>query len=405
MSKIKVKNPIVEIDGDEMTRIIWEMIKDKLIHPYLDVDLLYYDLSVQKRDETNDQITIDAAEAIKKHNVGVKCATITPDEQRVEEFGLKQMWRSPNGTIRNILGGTVFREPIICKNVPRLVPGWTQPIVIGRHAFGDQYRATDMLIPGKGKLTMRFEPEGGGEAQEFEIFRFPGAGVAMGMYNLDESIRDFARACMNYGLLRNWPVYLSTKNTILKKYDGRFKDLFEDVFESEFKDKFAKAGITYEHRLIDDMVACAMKWNGAFVWACKNYDGDVQSDTVAQGFGSLGLMTSVLMTPDGKTVEAEAAHGTVTRHYRQHQQGKETSTNPIASIFAWTRGLTYRGNLDGTPEVSAFAQKLEEVCIETVEGGQMTKDLALLIGPDQPWLTTNRFLEALDTNMKRKMSA
>ena len=405
MSKIKVKNPIVEIDGDEMTRIIWEMIKDKLIHPYLDVDLLYYDLSVQKRDETNDQITIDAAEAIKKHNVGVKCATITPDEQRVEEFGLKQMWRSPNGTIRNILGGTVFREPIICKNVPRLVPGWTQPIVIGRHAFGDQYRATDMLIPGKGKLTMRFEPEGGGEAQEFEIFRFPGAGVAMGMYNLDESIRDFARACMNYGLLRNWPVYLSTKNTILKKYDGRFKDLFEEVFESEFKDKFAKAGITYEHRLIDDMVACAMKWNGAFVWACKNYDGDVQSDTVAQGFGSLGLMTSVLMTPDGKTVEAEAAHGTVTRHYRQHQQGKETSTNPIASIFAWTRGLTYRGNLDGTPEVSAFAQKLEEVCIETVEGGQMTKDLALLIGPDQPWLTTNRFLEALDTNMKRKMSA
>ena len=405
MSKIKVKNPIVEIDGDEMTRIIWEMIKDKLIHPYLDVDLLYYDLSVQKRDETNDQITIDAAEAIKKHNVGVKCATITPDEQRVEEFGLKQMWRSPNGTIRNILGGTVFREPIICKNVPRLVPGWTQPIVIGRHAFGDQYRATDMLIPGKGKLTMRFEPEGGGEAQEWEIFRFPGAGVAMGMYNLDESIRDFARACMNYGLLRNWPVYLSTKNTILKKYDGRFKDLFEEVFESEFKDKFAKAGITYEHRLIDDMVACAMKWNGAFVWACKNYDGDVQSDTVAQGFGSLGLMTSVLMTPDGKTVEAEAAHGTVTRHYRQHQQGKETSTNPIASIFAWTRGLTYRGNLDGTPEVSAFAQKLEEVCIETVEGGQMTKDLALLIGPDQPWLTTNRFLEALDTNMKRKMSA
>ena len=405
MSKIKVKNPIVEIDGDEMTRIIWEMIKDKLIHPYLDVDLLYYDLSVQKRDETNDQITIDAAEAIKKHNVGVKCATITPDEQRVEEFGLKQMWRSPNGTIRNILGGTVFREPIICKNVPRLVPGWTQPIVIGRHAFGDQYRATDMLIPGKGKLTMRFEPEGGGEAQEWEIFRFPGAGVAMGMYNLDESIRDFARACMNYGLLRNWPVYLSTKNTILKKYDGRFKDLFEEVFESEFKDKFKKAGITYEHRLIDDMVACAMKWNGAFVWACKNYDGDVQSDTVAQGFGSLGLMTSVLMTPDGKTVEAEAAHGTVTRHYRQHQQGKETSTNPIASIFAWTRGLTYRGNLDGTPEVSAFAQKLEEVCIETVEGGQMTKDLALLIGPDQPWLTTNRFLEALDTNMKRKMSA
>ncbi|MCB9943527.1 MAG: NADP-dependent isocitrate dehydrogenase [Geminicoccaceae bacterium] len=405
MSKIKVKNPIVEIDGDEMTRIIWEMIKDKLIHPYLDVDLLYYDLSIQKRDETDDQITIDAAEAIKKHNVGVKCATITPDEQRVEEFGLKQMWRSPNGTIRNILGGTVFREPIICRNVPRLVPGWTQPIVIGRHAFGDQYRATDFLVPGKGRLTMKFEPEGGGEPIEFEVFKFPSAGVAMGMYNLDDSIRDFARACMNYGLLRNWPVYLSTKNTILKKYDGRFKDLFEEVFESEFKDKFKKAGITYEHRLIDDMVACAMKWNGAFVWACKNYDGDVQSDTVAQGFGSLGLMTSVLMTPDGNTVEAEAAHGTVTRHYRQHQQGKETSTNPIASIFAWTRGLTYRGKLDETPAVSEFAQKLEEVCIETVEGGQMTKDLALLIGPDQPWLTTNKFLEALDTNMQKKMGS
>ena len=405
MSKIKVKNPIVEIDGDEMTRIIWEMIKDKLIHPYLDVDLLYYDLSIHKRDETDDQITIDAAEAIKKHNVGVKCATITPDEQRVEEFGLKQMWRSPNGTIRNILGGTVFREPIICRNVPRLVPGWTQPIVIGRHAFGDQYRATDFLVPGKGRLTMKFEPEGGGEPIEFEVFKFPSAGVAMGMYNLDDSIRDFARACMNYGLLRNWPVYLSTKNTILKKYDGRFKDLFEEVFESEFKDKFKKAGITYEHRLIDDMVACAMKWNGAFVWACKNYDGDVQSDTVAQGFGSLGLMTSVLMTPDGNTVEAEAAHGTVTRHYRQHQQGKETSTNPIASIFAWTRGLTYRGKLDETPAVSEFAQKLEEVCIETVEGGQMTKDLALLIGPDQPWLTTNKFLEALDTNMQKKMGS
>ena len=405
MSKIKVKNPIVEIDGDEMTRIIWQMIKDKLIHPYLDVDLLYYDLSIHKRDETDDQITIDAAEAIKKHNVGVKCATITPDEQRVEEFGLKQMWRSPNGTIRNILGGTVFREPIICRNVPRLVPGWTQPIVIGRHAFGDQYRATDFLVPGKGRLTMKFEPEGGGEPIEFEVFKFPSAGVAMGMYNLDDSIRDFARACMNYGLLRNWPVYLSTKNTILKKYDGRFKDLFEEVFESEFKDKFKKAGITYEHRLIDDMVACAMKWNGAFVWACKNYDGDVQSDTVAQGFGSLGLMTSVLMTPDGNTVEAEAAHGTVTRHYRQHQQGKETSTNPIASIFAWTRGLTYRGKLDETPAVSEFAQKLEEVCIETVEGGQMTKDLALLIGPDQPWLTTNKFLEALDTNMQKKMGS
>ena len=404
MSKIKVKNPIVEIDGDEMTRIIWQMIKDKLIHPYLDVDLLYYDLSVQKRDETNDQITIDAAEAIKKHNVGVKCATITPDEDRVEEFNLKQMWRSPNGTIRNILGGTVFREPIICDNVPRLVPGWTQPIVIGRHAFGDQYRATDMLIPGKGKLTMKFEPEDGGEPMEFEIFKFPGAGVAMGMYNLDESIRDFARACMNYGLMRNYPVYLSTKNTILKKYDGRFKDLFEEVYQSEFKAKFDEAGLTYEHRLIDDMVACAMKWNGAFVWACKNYDGDVQSDTVAQGFGSLGLMTSVLMTPDGKTVEAEAAHGTVTRHYRQHQEGKETSTNPIASIFAWTRGLTYRAKIDGTPEVGEFAQKLEEVCVETVEGGQMTKDLALLIGPEQPWLTTNQFLDALDTNMQKKMA-
>ena len=404
MSKIKVKNPIVEIDGDEMTRIIWQMIKDKLIHPYLDIDLLYYDLSVQKRDETNDQITIDAAEAIKKHNVGVKCATITPDEDRVEEFNLKQMWRSPNGTIRNILGGTVFREPIICDNVPRLVPGWTQPIVIGRHAFGDQYRATDMLIPGKGKLTMKFEPEDGGEPMEFEIFKFPGAGVAMGMYNLDESIRDFARACMNYGLMRNYPVYLSTKNTILKKYDGRFKDLFEEVYQSEFKAKFDEAGLTYEHRLIDDMVACAMKWNGAFVWACKNYDGDVQSDTVAQGFGSLGLMTSVLMTPDGKTVEAEAAHGTVTRHYRQHQEGKETSTNPIASIFAWTRGLTYRAKIDETPEVGEFAQKLEQVCVETVEGGQMTKDLALLIGPEQPWLTTNQFLEALDINMQKKMA-
>jgi len=405
MSRIKVNNPIVEIDGDEMTRIIWQMIKDKLIHPYLDVELLYYDLSVEKRDQTDDQITIDAANAIKQHNVGVKCATITPDEARVEEFGLKQMWRSPNGTIRNILGGTVFREPIICKNVPRLVPGWTQPIVIGRHAFGDQYRATDFLVPGKGRLTVRFEPDDGGAVQEYEIFKFPSAGVAMGMYNLDDSIRDFARACMNYGLLRNWPVYLSTKNTILKKYDGRFKDLFEEVFNSEFKAKFDAAGISYEHRLIDDMVACAMKWNGAFVWACKNYDGDVQSDTVAQGFGSLGLMTSVLMTPDGKTIEAEAAHGTVTRHYRMHQQGKETSTNPIASIFAWTRGLTYRGQLDRTPAVSEFASKLEQVCVETVEGGQMTKDLALLIGPEQPWLTTNQFLDALDSNMQKKMAA
>ncbi len=405
MGKIKVANPIVEIDGDEMTRIIWQMIKDKLVLPYLDLELLYYDLGIESRDATDDQITIDAAEAIKKHNVGVKCATITPDEDRVKEFGLKKMWRSPNGTIRNILGGTVFREPIICKNVPRLVPGWTQPIVIGRHAFGDQYRATDFKVPGKGKLTMRFEPEGGGEPMEFEIFQFPGAGIAMGMYNLDDSIRDFARACMNYGLMRGWPVYLSTKNTILKAYDGRFKDLFEEVFEAEFKAKFADAKITYEHRLIDDMVACAMKWNGAFVWACKNYDGDVQSDTVAQGFGSLGLMTSVLMTPDGKTVEAEAAHGTVTRHYREHQKGKATSTNPIASIFAWSRGLSYRGKLDGTPEVEAFAATLEKVCIDTVEGGQMTKDLALLIGPDQPWQTTEQFLDALDQGLKAKMAA
>lgn len=404
MSKLTVKNPIIEIDGDEMTRIIWAMIKDKLILPYLNVDLHYYDLSIESRDATDDQITIDAAEAIKKHSVGVKCATITPDEQRVEEFGLKKMWRSPNGTIRNILGGTVFREPIICSNVPRLVPGWTQPIVIGRHAFGDQYRATDFLVPGKGTLSMTFTPDDGGEPQSYEIFKFPEAGVAMGMYNLDQSIRDFARACMNYGLMRNYPVYLSTKNTIMKKYDGRFKDLFEEVFESEFKAKFDAAGLTYEHRLIDDMVACAMKWNGAFVWACKNYDGDVQSDTVAQGFGSLGLMTSVLMTPDGKTVEAEAAHGTVTRHYRQHQQGKATSTNPIASIFAWTRGLTYRAKIDETPEIGEFAQKLEDVCVKTVEGGQMTKDLALLIGPDQPWLTTQQFLEALDTNLQKAMA-
>jgi isocitrate dehydrogenase len=405
MARIKVANPIVEIDGDEMTRIIWQMIKDKLVLPYLDIELLYYDLGIESRDRTDDQITIDAAEAIKQHNVGVKCATITPDEDRVKEFGLKKMWRSPNGTIRNILGGTVFREPIICRNVPRLVPGWTQPIVIGRHAFGDQYRATDFLVPGKGKLTMRFEPEDGGEAKEYEIFQFPGAGIAMGMYNLDDSIRDFARACMNYGLMRGSPVYLSTKNTILKAYDGRFKDLFEEIFEAEFKQKFAESKITYEHRLIDDMVACAMKWNGAFVWACKNYDGDVQSDTVAQGFGSLGLMTSVLMTPDGKTVEAEAAHGTVTRHYREHQKGRATSTNPIASIFAWTRGLAYRGKLDGTPEVEAFAATLEKVCIDTVEGGQMTKDLALLIGPGQPWLTTEQFLDALDQGLKAKMAA
>ncbi len=403
MSKIKVANPVVELDGDEMTRIIWEFIKDKLILPYLDVDLKYYDLSVEKRDETDDQITIDSANAIKKYGVGVKCATITPDEQRVEEFGLKQMWRSPNGTIRNILGGTVFRQPIICDNVPRLVPGWTKPIVIGRHAFGDQYRATDFLFPSPGKLIMRFEPNDGGEVIEREVFDAPSPGIALAMYNLDDSIRGFARACMNYGLNLGWPVYLSTKNTILKAYDGRFKDLFEEIFEAEFKDKFAAAGITYEHRLIDDMVACAMKWEGGFVWACKNYDGDVQSDTVAQGFGSLGLMTSVLMTPDGKTVEAEAAHGTVTRHYRQHQQGKETSTNPIASIFAWTRALHYRGQFDQTPEVIRFADSLEKVCINSVEAGFMTKDLALLIGPEQNWMTTQQFLDKLDENLKTAM--
>ncbi len=405
MSKIKVVNPIVEMDGDEMTRIIWQKIKDKLIHPYLDVDLKYYDLGMESRDATNDQITIDAANAIKEHRVGVKCATITPDEQRVEEFDLKEMYKSPNGTIRNILGGTVFRQPIICSNVPRLVPGWTKPIVIGRHAFGDQYRATDMLVDGAGTLTLTFQPADGRPAVTREVFDFPESGVAMAMYNLDESIRGFARACMNYGLDLGWPVYLSTKNTIMKKYDGRFKDLFEEVFESEFKEKFAEAGITYEHRLIDDMVACAMKWEGGFVWACKNYDGDVQSDTVAQGFGSLGLMTSVLMTPDGQTVEAEAAHGTVTRHYRQHQQGKETSTNPIASIFAWTRGLTYRARFDNTPDVEKFAQTVEQVCIKTVERGQMTKDLALLIGSDQPYLTTDEFLDALDTNLQAAMSA
>lgn len=403
MAKIKVKNPIVEIDGDEMTRIIWDWIRERLIKPYLDIELLYYDLSVEKRDETNDQITIDAADAIKKHGVGVKCATITPDEQRVEEFGLKEMWRSPNGTIRNILGGTVFREPIIIKNVPRLVPGWTQPIVIGRHAFGDQYRATDFKVPGKGKLTMTFVPEDGGEPIEREIYDFPSAGVAMGMYNLDDSIKDFARACMNYGLMREYPVYLSTKNTILKAYDGRFKDLFEEIYQTEFKQKFADAGISYEHRLIDDMVACAMKWSGAFLWACKNYDGDVQSDTVAQGFGSLGLMSSVLMTPDGKTVEAEAAHGTVTRHYRQHQAGNETSTNPIASIFAWTRGLKYRGQMDDTPDVVNFAETVEAVCIKTVETGCMTKDLALLIGPDQAWMTTSQFFDKIDENLKAEL--
>ncbi|MEQ8813802.1 MAG: NADP-dependent isocitrate dehydrogenase [Thalassobaculum sp.] len=403
MAKIKVANPIVELDGDEMTRIIWQMIKDKLILPYLDVDLKYYDLGMEARDATDDQITIDSANAIKQYGVGVKCATITPDEARVEEFKLKKMWRSPNGTIRNILGGTVFRQPIICKNVPRLVPGWTQPIVIGRHAFGDQYRATDFVVPGKGKLTLTFQPEGGGAPMSFEVFDFPGGGVAMAMYNLDESIIGFARACFNYGLDLGWPVYLSTKNTILKAYDGRFKDLFQQVFDDEFAARFKAKGIVYEHRLIDDMVASALKWSGNFVWACKNYDGDVQSDTVAQGFGSLGLMTSVLMTPDGKTVEAEAAHGTVTRHYRQHQAGKETSTNPIASIFAWTRGLEYRAKFDDTPEVARFAQTLEKVCIDTVESGHMTKDLALLISPDQPWLTTQQFLGKLDENLQKAM--
>ena len=403
MAKISVKNPVVELDGDEMTRIIWEFIKDKLILPYLDIDLKYYDLGIQKRDETDDQITVDAANAIKQHGVGVKCATITPDEARVEEFDLKQMWRSPNGTIRNILGGTVFRQPIICNNVPRLVPGWTQPIVIGRHAFGDQYRATDFLVPGAGKMTVKWEAADGSETIEREVYDFPGPGCALSMYNLDDSIRGFARACMNYGLNLGWPVYMSTKNTILKAYDGRFKDLFQEVFDAEFKDKFEAKGITYEHRLIDDMVACAMKWSGGFVWACKNYDGDVQSDTVAQGFGSLGLMTSVLMTPDGKTVEAEAAHGTVTRHYRMHQQGKETSTNPIASIFAWTRGLMYRGTFDDTPELVKFAETLEKVCINTVEKGFMTKDLALLIGPEQPWLNTQAFLDQLDGELKTEM--
>ncbi len=405
MAKVKVANPIVELDGDEMTRIIWQMIRDKLILPHLDVRLLYYDLSVENRDATADQVTIDAANAIKQHNVGVKCATITPDEARVEEFGLKQMWRSPNGTIRNILGGTVFREPIICKNVPRLVPGWTEPIVIGRHAFGDQYRATDFKVPGPGTLTMTFTPADGGAAQQFEVYKFPGPGVALAMYNLDESIRDFARASLNYGLMRGYSVYLSTKNTILKAYDGRFKDIFQEVFDAEFKDQFDAKKLGYEHRLIDDMVAAAMKWSGGFVWACKNYDGDVQSDTVAQGFGSLGLMTSVLMTPDGKTIEAEAAHGTVTRHYRQHQEGKATSTNSIASIFAWTRGLTYRGRIDGTPEVERFAKTLERVCVDTVEAGQMTKDLAILIGPDQPWLSTERFLDAIEANLRRALAA
>ncbi len=402
MAKIKVKNPVVEIDGDEMTRIIWQWIRDRLILPYLDIDLHYYDLAVEMRDQTNDKITVDSANAIAKYGVGVKCATITPDEDRVEEFKLKRMWKSPNGTIRNILGGVVFREPIVIQNVPRLIPGWTDPIVVGRHAFGDQYRATDFRIPGPGKLRMVFEGDDGKVIDE-EVFQFPSSGIAMGMYNLDESIRDFARASMNYALGRGWPLYLSTKNTILKAYDGQFKDLFADIFDKEFRDKFAEAKITYEHRLIDDMVASALKWSGKFVWACKNYDGDVQSDQVAQGFGSLGLMTSVLLTPDGKTVEAEAAHGTVTRHYRQHQAGKATSTNPIASIFAWTGGLKYRGKFDDTPEVTKFAETLERVCIETVECGAMTKDLAILIGPDQAWMTTEQFFEAVRANLETAM--
>jgi isocitrate dehydrogenase len=402
MAKIKVKTPVVEIDGDEMTRIIWAWIRERLILPYLDIDLEYYDLSIEKRDETDDKITVDSAKAIQKYGVGVKCATITPDEQRVEEFSLKKMWKSPNGTIRNILGGVVFREPIVISNVPRLVPGWTKPIVVGRHAFGDQYRATDFRVPGSGKLRLVFEGDDGQVIDE-EVFRFPSSGVAMAMYNLDDSIRDFARASLNYGLDRKWPVYLSTKNTIMKAYDGRFKDIFQEVFESEFEAQFKELGIEYQHRLIDDMVASALKWHGEFVWACKNYDGDVQSDTVAQGFGSLGLMTSVLMTPDGKTIEAEAAHGTVTRHYRQHQQGKATSTNPIASIFAWTGGLKYRGKFDGTPDVTRFAETLERVCIETVESGQMTKDLAILIGPDQPWMTTEQFFEAIRVNLETAM--
>ncbi|KEP71580.1 isocitrate dehydrogenase [Thioclava dalianensis] len=402
MTKIKVENPVVELDGDEMTRIIWDFIKQKLILPYLDIDLKYYDLGIESRDATDDQITVDAAEAIKKYGVGVKCATITPDEARVEEFGLKRMYRSPNGTIRNILGGVIFREPIICKNVPRLVPGWTQPIVVGRHAYGDQYRATDFRFPGKGKLTIKFVGEDG-EVIEKDVFDAPSAGVTMAMYNLDDSIRDFARASMNYGLVKGWPVYLSTKNTILKAYDGRFKDLFQEVFDQEFADKFKAAGITYEHRLIDDMVASALKWSGGYVWACKNYDGDVQSDTVAQGFGSLGLMTSVLMTPDGKTVEAEAAHGTVTRHYRQHQAGKQTSTNSIASIFAWSGGLKHRAKLDDNAKLLEFAEALEKVCVQTVEDGHMTKDLALLVGPDQKWLTTMGYLEKVDEYLSKAL--
>jgi isocitrate dehydrogenase len=404
MAKIKVENPVVELDGDEMTRIIWSFIKDQLILPYLEIDLKYFDLGIESRDATDDQITVDAANAIKQFGVGVKCATITPDEARVEEFGLKRMYRSPNGTIRNILGGVIFREPIVISNIPRLVPGWTKPIIIGRHAFGDQYRAEDFVVPGPGKLTMTFQPADGGEPIERDVFDFPGGGVAVGMYNLDESIRDFARASLRYGLDRNVPVYMSTKNTILKAYDGRFKDLFQEIFDAEFKSDFDNAGLTYEHRLIDDMVAAALKWEGGYLWACKNYDGDVQSDTVAQGFGSLGLMTSVLMTPDGETVEAEAAHGTVTRHFRQHQQGKPTSTNPIASIFAWTRALHYRGQMDDTPDVTAFADTLERVCVETVESGKMTKDLALLVGEDQEFLTTQEFLGAIDENLQKEMN-
>ncbi len=404
MAKIKVEKPIVELDGDEMTRIIWDFIKEQLIRPYLDVELLYFDLGIQRREETADQVTVDAAHAIQAHGVGVKCATITPDEDRVEEFGLSEMYRSPNGTIRNILGGVIFREPIVISNVPRLVPGWKQPIIIGRHAFGDQYRATDLVVPGAGTLTMTYTPADGSAPIELDVYEFPGGGVAMSMYNLDSSIRDFARASMRYGLDRGYPVYMSTKNTILKRYDGRFKDLFQEIYEAEFAEQFEAAGLTYEHRLIDDMVASALKWEGGYVWACKNYDGDVQSDTVAQGFGSLGLMTSVLLTPDGKTVEAEAAHGTVTRHYRQHQQGNPTSTNPIASIFAWTRGLGHRGRLDQTPEVTEFAETLERVCIETVESGKMTKDLALLIGPDQEFQTTQEFLSSIDENLQRAMA-
>ena len=404
MAKIKVKNPVVELDGDEMTRVIWEFIKSKLILPYLDLDIKYYDLGMKSRDDTDDVITIDSAKAIKEHNVGIKCATITPDEARVEEFKLKKMWRSPNGTIRNILGGTVFREPIICKNIPKLVPTWTDPLIIGRHAFGDQYRATDFKVPGKGKMEVKWTAEDGSDEIKYEVFNFPGPGIALSMYNLDKSIEDFARSCFNYGIIKKWPVYLSTKNTILKIYDGRFKDIFQDIFDKEFKSDFDKLKITYEHRLIDDMVACAMKWSGKYIWACKNYDGDVQSDTVAQGYGSLGLMTSVLLAPDGKTMEAEAAHGTVTRHYRMHQEGKETSTNPIASIFAWTRGLAHRGKLDGNEDLIKFSTTLEKVCIDCVENGSMTKDLAILIGPSSNYLTTNQFLDELDGQLKKKLN-